>query len=279
MSAKVEKYRRKAGVKGDRHLPHPVYAAMIEHVDDLVGRVVAAVAAAGLTERTMIVFTSDNGGLYRRYDYQPEVDPTVADNRPLRDEKGSLYEGGIRVPLIVKYPPLVSPGGTCRTPAISYDFLPTFVDLAGAQLPVNQAVDGLSLRPILHDPTAQLDRQAIHFHFPHYHHSRPASAIRKGDWKLIEFLDGSDAELYHLGQDIGEAHNLATERPGRATALRQELKVWRAAVGARMPLVNPHYDPQRAADWYSRRTAKPLHASGQLRRPFPRTEKDSSAGR
>lgn len=274
MSKKVEKYRRKAGALGDRHLPHPVYAAMIEHVDDMVGRVVDAVAGAGLTSRTMIVVTSDNGGLYRRYDYQPQSDPTVTKNGPLRDEKGSLYEGGIRVPLIVKYPPLVEPGITSATPAISYDFFPTFADLAGTQLPENQAIDGLSLRPVLQDPSAQLGREAVHFHYPHYHHSRPASAIRKGKWKLIEFLDGTGTELYDLAADLGETANLASKHPGRAAALRKELQVWRAAVGARMPLVNPHYDSARAGEWWNRRTAKPLHASGQLRRPFPRTEKE-----
>ena len=276
MSPKVEKYRRKAGAAGDRHLPHPVYAAMIEHVDDLVGRVVDTIAEAGLTARTMIVVTSDNGGLYRRYDYQPQVDPTVTGNGPLRDEKGSLYEGGIRVPLIVKYPPLVASGSTSATPAISYDFFPTFTDLAGAQLPGNQAIDGLSLRPVLQDPSAELDREAVHFHYPHYHHSRPASAIRKGKWKLIEFLDGTDMELYDLTEDLGEKKNLAAQHPGRTAALRKELQVWRVAVGARMPLVNPHHDSARAGEWWNRRTARPLHASGQLSRPFPRTEKEQS---
>ena len=276
MSNKVEKYRRKAGAAGDRHLPHPVYAAMIEHVDDLVGRVVDTIAETGLTARTMIVVTSDNGGLYRRYDYQPQVDPTVTGNGPLRDEKGSLYEGGIRVPLIVKYPPLVPPGSTSATPAISYDFFPTFTDLAGTQLPENQAIDGLSLRPVLEDPSAGLDREAVHFHYPHYHHSRPASAIRSGKWKLIEFLDGTGMELYDLARDMGEKENLASQHPGRTTALRKQLQVWRVAVGARMPLVNPHYDSARVGEWWNRRTAQPLHASGQLRRPFPRTEKEQS---
>ncbi len=276
MSDKVAKYRKKAGSAGDNHLPHPVYAAMIEHVDDLVGRVVASVEAQGLTGRTMIFFTSDNGGLYRRYDYQPEVDPTVADNRPLRSEKGSLYEGGIRVPLIVKYPPLVKPGATCAAPTISYDFFPTFVDFAGGMLPANQAIDGLSLRPLLEDAKSRLDREAIHFHYPHYHHSRPASAIRKGDWKLIEFLDGSAPELYHLGEDLSETKNLAAERPELTTALQKELNEWRLSVGARMPLKNPHYDEKRASEWWSRRSGKPLHASGQLRKPFPRTEKEAS---
>jgi uncharacterized sulfatase len=276
MSGKVDKYRRKATAATDHTLPHPVYAAMIEHVDDLVGRIVATVQEVGLTDRTMILFTSDNGGLARRYDYQAGVDPVVTTNHPLRDEKGSLYEGGVRVPLIVKYPPHVKAGSVAAEPAISYDFFPTFVDFAGGQLPENQAVDGLSLRPVLEDASAKLNRQAIHFHYPHYHHSRPASAIRKGDWKLIEFLDGSPPELYNLAKDIGEQTNLAKERPGLTTALRRELSDWRLEVGARMPLANPHFDEDRAGEWWSRRSGKSLAESSKKRRAFPRTEKEAA---
>lgn len=273
MSDKVAKYRKKAGDKGDNHLPHPVYAALVEHVDDLVGRIVGEIERAGLTDETMILFTSDNGGLYRRYDYQPASDPTVADNRPLRGEKGALYEGGIRVPLIVKYPPMIEPGTTCAEPAISYDFFPTFADLAGADLPAQETIDGLSLVPLLKNPGAKLEREAIHFHYPHYHHSRPAGAIRKGPWKLIEFLDGSEPELYNLSEDIGETKNLAEDRKGLAAALRKELREWRIDVGARMPLKNPAYDETRASEWWSRRTGEPLSQSPP-RKPFPRTEKE-----
>ncbi len=135
MSAKVEKYRQRAEATG-RQLPHPVYAAMIEHVDtDTVARVVDEVRSQGLSEKTMIVFTSDNGGLYRRYDYRPAADDDVTTMKPLKGEKGSLHEGGVRVPLIVKYPPLVKPSTVCAEPTISYDFYPTFVDIAGGKLP------------------------------------------------------------------------------------------------------------------------------------------------
>ena len=214
MSDKVEKYRRKAA-ELKRELPHPVYAAMIEHCDEMVGRIVDAIDDTGLSDNTMVIFTSDNGGLYRRYDYREQADDTVADLAPLKGEKGSLHEGGVRVPLIVKYPPLSKAGTVCSEPAITYDFYPTLVDLAGGKLPRNQTIDGLSLRPLLSDPHAKLDRDALHWHYPHYHHDRPASSIRQRDWKLIEYLDGTgDVELYQISKDIGETKNLASERQG-----------------------------------------------------------------
>jgi uncharacterized sulfatase len=271
MSDKVEKYQKKAA-KLKRELPHPVYAAMIEHCDEMVGRIVDAVEAEGLTENTMIVFTSDNGGLYRRYDYREQADDTVADLAPLKGEKGSLHEGGVRVPLIVKYPPLTKPGTVCSEPAISYDFYPTFVDLAGGSLPKNQTIDGLSLRPLLAQSDAKLGREALHWHYPHYHHDRPASSIRERDWKLIEYLDGSgDVELYHISSDIGESKNLADEKKGRVADLKRKLQSWRLDVLARMPIPNPSYDPKRAAEWWSTRTGKPVNSDNRKR--FPATEK------
>lgn len=271
MSDKVEKYTAKAKQAG-RELPHPVYAAMIEHCDDMVGRIVDTVEAEGLTEKTMIVFTSDNGGLYRRYDYRPAADDNVSSLAPLKGEKGSLHEGGVRVPLIVKYPPLVQPGTVCAEPTISYDFYPTFVDLAGGKLPVNQTIDGKSMKPLLQDPASQLDREALHWHYPHYHHDRPASSIRERDWKLIEYIDGSgDVELYHLAADLGETKNLADVRKGKAADLKKKLSNWRSGVIARMPIPNPNYDADRAGEWWSMRTGKPVASDARTR--FPATEK------
>ncbi len=268
----VEKYRRKAAATGSK-LPHPVYAAMIEELDGLVDRVVAAIERRDETDRTMIIFTSDNGGLFRRYDYQPDADDDVTSNAPLRGEKGQLYEGGIRVPLIVSYPPLVPPGTTTDAVAISYDFHPTLAAVAAADLPENQTIDGVSLLPVLRTPDASLPRQAIHFHFPHYHHHRPASAIREGDWKLIDYLDNTgEAELFNLRTDLGETKNLAAEKPGRAADLKRKLTAWRREVVARLPVVNPVHDPARAAEWYSLRDGKPV-PSGSRRR-FPPTERD-----
>ena len=272
MSAKVEKYRKKA-IEQNIALPHPVYAAMVEHCDDMVGRIVDAVADQGLTDNTLIVFTSDNGGLYRRYDYREHADDNVTSLEPLKGEKGSLHEGGVRVPLIVKYPPLIRPKTVCPEPTISYDFYPTFVDLANGTLPSHQTIDGLSLKPLFLDPTAKLDRDTLHWHYPHYHHDRPASSIRERDWKLIEYLDGTgDIELYQLSEDIGETKNLATEKKGRVADLRKKLSAWRKEVIARMPIPNPSYDPQRAGEWWSMRTGEPVDSDRRQR--FPPTEQD-----
>ena len=246
---------------------------MIEHCDEMVGRIIDSIDENGLTDKTMIIFTSDNGGLYRRYDYRESADDTVADLSPLKGEKGSLHEGGVRVPLIVKYPPLSQAGSVCSEPTITCDFYPTLVDLAGGTLPSNQTIDGLSLRPLLSDPQARLDRDALHWHYPHYHHDRPVSSIRQRDWKLIEYLDGTgEIELYQIGADIGETKNLASERPGRTADLQKKLKAWRENVMARMPIPNPSYDPNRAAEWWSIRSGKPIDSDNRQR--FPATEKD-----
>jgi len=272
MSAKAEKYRKKARATGQK-LPHPIYAAMIEHTDDMVGRIVDAIEAEGLTSKTMIIFTSDNGGLHKRYDYRAAADDLVATQSPLRGEKGTLFEGGVRVPLIIKYPPLTTAGTLCREPTVGHDFYPTFVDLAGGKLPANQPIDGHSLKPLLSKPSARLARQAIFWHYPHYHHDRPASSIRERDWKLIEYLDGSgDVELYNLSSDIGETKNLAAEKKGRMADLSQKLRNWRQQVVAHVPIPNPSYDPERAHEWWSTRSGKPVPSD--RRRRFPQTEKN-----
>lgn len=271
MSERVNKYEQKSKETGTK-LPHPVYAAMVEHCDDMVGRIVEAVKESGIEDNTMIVFTSDNGGLYRRYDYQESADDDVTSMAPLKGEKGSLHEGGVRVPLIIKYPPLTTPGSVSNEPTISYDFYPTFVDLAGGKLPVNQIIDGQSLVPLLDSSTTALDRDALHWHYPHFHHDRPASSIRERDWKLIEYLDGTgDLELYHLATDMGETNNLNQSKPGRAADLRKKLQSWRTEVLARMPIPNPHYSAERAHEWWSMRTGRPVPS--ETRKRFPPTEK------
>ena len=268
----VEKYRKRARER-KRSLPHPVYAGLVEEVDHQVGRIVKEVEAHGLSDHTMIVFTSDNGGLNKRYDYNEQADDIVSDLAPLKGEKGSLHEGGIRVPLIVKYPKMIKGGTTCSEPTISYDFYPTFVATARGSLPENQTIDGLNILPLLQNPKAKLNRKAIHWHYPHYHHDRPAGAIRERDWKLIEYLDGTgDIELYHISQDLSESNNLADERKGKVADLRKKLSAWRNKVIARVPVPNPSYDPDRAPEWWSRRSAKPIDSS--VRKRFPSTEKD-----
>ncbi len=259
-SKSVEKYRAKT--KPAEGVNHPVYAAMVEDLDRSIGRIMATLDELGLSENTLVVFTSDNGGLRKIYTGVGEV---VSTNAPLRDEKGSLYEGGIRVPMIVRWPGVVKPGTVCREPTTTADLMSTFCQAARAKLP-KQPIDGSSLVPLLKDPESELPREAIYFHYPHYHHSRPAGAIRAGEWKLIEFFDGTPLELYNLEEDLGETTNLAAKMPERAKQLQRKLADWRESVGARMPQPNPKHDPARADQWWSRRSNKPLDIEAMERR-------------
>lgn len=271
-SEKVEKYKKRALETG-REYPHPIYASLVEEVDGQVGRIVAELDRQGLTENTMVVFTSDNGGLNRRYDYREHADDLVSDLAPLKGEKGSLHEGGIRVPLIVKYPAGIKPETVCAEPTITYDFYPTFVEAAKGSLPENQVIDGRSLLPLFSDPASRLDRGALFWHYPHYHHDRPASAIRERDWKLIEYLDGSgDVEIYHIANDIGEENNLREEKKGRVADLKQKLNAWRISVNARKPVPNIHHNAERAPEWWSLIWGVPIKSDERTR--FPPTEKD-----
>lgn len=270
MSTKVNKYRQRATAQG-RTTPHPVYAAMIEHCDDLVGRMVAAIEATGKADQTMVVFTSDNGGLRSRYDYREAADDIVSDLAPLRGEKGSLYEGGIRIPCIIKYPRAKARAATTDRVAVSHDLYPTFARIAGATLPHDQTIDGVDLMPVLNDPQGASPRSPVRWHYPHYHHDRPASAIRDGKWKLIQWIDGSgDVALYDLASDIGETHDLSTERPGLTKKMLRDLHEWRTEILARMPSTNPSYDPARAGQWYSIRNGKPIDSDARVR--FPESE-------
>jgi uncharacterized sulfatase len=255
----IAKYEKKE--KPPEGVNHPVYAAMIENLDRSIGRIMAKLDELGIADRTMVLFTSDNGGLRKIYTGVGEV---VSTNAPLREEKGTIYEGGIRVPMIVRWPGVVKPGSVCAEPATTADLLPTFCEVARTKLP-DQPVDGMSLVPLLANPETTLRREAIYFHYPHYHHSRPAGAIRAGDWKLIEFFDGAPLELYNLEDDIAEAKNLADEMPEKAKQLQQMLAAWRKAVGARMPEPNPDYDPDRARQWWNRRTNQPLDLEAMAR--------------
>jgi len=250
--AEIEKYAKKP--KPPQGINHPVYAAMVAHVDQSVGRIVAVLDRLKLTEKTVVIFTSDNGGLRQRYDGQGDV---VSTNAPLRDEKGSLYEGGIRVPLIVRWPGVIRPGNVCREPTVSVDFYPTLLDIAGAARPAGHVLDGASLVPLMKQEDG-FSREAIFFHYPHYHQARPAGAIRAGDLKLLEFFDDGTLEMYNLREDLGEQTNLAEKMPQTAQSLRERLETWRKSVGAEMPAENPDCDPRRAKEWWSRRTKKPL---------------------
>lgn len=255
----VEKYRAKPRPRTG--VNDPFYAAMVADTDASLGRIVGAIEELGIAKRTIVMFTSDNGGLRRIY---TGVGDDVTTNAPLRDEKGTLYEGGIRVPLIVRWPGVTPPGGVCAEPSTTADLLPTWQAVLGLDAP-RQPLDGASLEPLLRNPGAHLDRAAVFFHYPHYHHGRPAGAIRAGRWKLIENFEDGSVELYDLASDVGEELDLAVRYPDRAATLRTRLARWREAVGARMPRPNPDYDPERAHEWWSRRTGKPVDVDAMER--------------
>jgi arylsulfatase A-like enzyme len=233
----IRHYRAKLR-PGLRH-QNAEYAAMVHSLDESVGRVLAKLRELGIADRTLVVFTSDNGGFVNAYKGRP-----VTNNAPLRSGKGSLYEGGVRVPLLARLPGLTPAGAVCAEPVLCTDFFPTLAALAGAKdVP---AGDGVSLLPLLRDPSAKLGREALYFHYPHYYATTsPVSAVRAGDWKLLEYFEGGRVELYNLKEDVGESRDRAAAEPGRARALRARLAAWRKAVGAQVPLPNPKAPPAK----------------------------------
>lgn len=223
----------------------PKYAATIEAVDQNVGRIVAALDRLRLTDNTVVIFTSDNGGTQQ---YTP----------PLRGSKGQLYEGGLRVPLVIAWPPGAVAGRTTPEPAMSVDLYPTLLELAGLPAPQRHALDGVSLAPLLRG-SATLGRQRMFWHFPCYvGRAAPSSAVREGDYKLIEFFeDGGRRELYNLRTDPNESRDLAATEPERAAAMYRTLQAWQADTGAALPHeANPAYDPR------AERTRGPLPGGG-----------------
>jgi arylsulfatase A-like enzyme len=237
----VPHYERKPPDGGHRN---PAYAAMIQSLDEGVGRIAARLDALGLAENTLLVFYSDNGGAggYER-DGVSWFSPTS--NEPLRGGKGMLYEGGIRVPLIVRWPGVVAAGTTSEAQVTSTDFFPTFLALGGREPDAGRPIDGRNLLPVLRGTARETPgRSAIHWHYPGYLAAEkekgtwritPAGAIRSGDWKLLEWFEDGRVELYDLGRDPGEWHDLAREMPEKAEALRRRLADWRRATGALMP--------------------------------------------
>ncbi|MGD8499255.1 MAG: sulfatase-like hydrolase/transferase [Phycisphaerales bacterium] len=250
----VDKYRNKP--KPATGVNNPTYAAMVEHLDTNIGRILKKLDDLDLAGRTIVIFFSDNGGLHQAYGGYRGERQIVSTNAPLRDEKGTLYEGGIREPLIIRWPGAIDAGTTCSVPVSSVDFYPTFLEVVGADGEPDHVLDGKSMLPLLKQ-TGTLERDAIYWHYPHYHHSRPAGAIRQGKWKLIEFYEDHRLELYNLKNDIGEKDNLARKMPQKAAELQKKLAAWRKSVGAKMPTPNPNYDPARADEWGRRQQKKP----------------------
>lgn len=237
----VEKFVNKPGVGGHNS---PIYAAMIASVDESVGRIMQTLDDLGLAENTVVVFTSDNGGVggylaegFKRLN-------AITDNAPLRSGKGSLYEGGTRVPFMVRWPNKVPAGSQCDVPTIHVDIYPTLLEIAGAS-PPEHVLDGESLVALFRDPSYQLQRDAIFQHFPGYlgaprgmWRTTPVTTVQQGDWKLMEFLEDGQLELYNLKDDIGESKNLAKEMPEKTRELHERMLEWRAAIEARMPTKN-----------------------------------------
>ena len=235
--AYTEKFR--ARVRPGQAQNNPVYASMVQSVDDSVGRVMDRLEELGIAENTIIFFMSDNGGLIGEGRFRK-----VTSNLPLRDGKGTPYEGGIREPMIVRWPGIVKPGSVCDTPVTSVDFYPTILAMAGipGNEEHNRTVDGVDITLLLRRSGA-IDERAIYWHYPHYHPlgASPFGAVRAGDFKLIEFYEDFRVELYNLADDIGEANDRAGELPGKAGELREMLHAWRESVDAQMPTPNPQY--------------------------------------
>ncbi len=255
----IEKYKKKEKPVG--YPGNPVYAAMVEHVDRSVGRVLQTLDRLGLDENTVVFFFSDNGGLISRFDKVPLIADrsleSCADsplqyiatsNLPLRGEKGTVYEGGIREPLIVRWPHKIARGTTCEAPVSSVDFYTTFLDLASAEPPQNQVLDGISILPALTGHPFDAERP-LYWHYPVYHHDVPAGAVRKGDWKLIENQQDGSFQLFNLRTDLNESTDLKTLYPQKAQELQSLLKAWQKSVGAELPVPNPDFNAEQRAEW------------------------------
>ncbi|MEI6234208.1 MAG: sulfatase [Planctomycetota bacterium] len=241
----IAKFKPKPAAGGHHD---PAYAAMIYSVDESVGRVMKTLDELGLAQNTVLIFSSDNGGV-GGYEREGIQGGSITDNAPLRNGKGSLYEGGIRDPFIVRWPGVTTAGALCDVPSIHVDIYPTLLEIAGAPKP-KHVLDGESLVKLFHDPKASLTRDAIYQHFPGYlgaggntWRTTPVSLIQSGDWKLMEFLEGHKLELYNLKDDIGERTNLAEKNPEKTKELQAKLVAWRDAIKAPMPTPNTHITP------------------------------------
>ncbi len=206
------------------------YAAMIKSLDDAVGGILAKLESLNITNDTIIIFTSDNGGLLGD-----------TNNYPLRGGKCMHYEGGIRVPMLIKWPGVVVPGSQSSEPVISVDIMPTICEMAGVRIPSGTTIDGMSIVPIAKQK-GSIKRDSLFWHYPHYNHDLPASIIRRGKWKLIKRYGGDkEYELFDLANDMSEANDLAPENPERVKELNEKLTVWLRHTNAKLPTKNPAF--------------------------------------
>ena len=239
----IQKYKNKHGSHGQNN---PVYAAMIESVDQGIGLILKTLKDLKLERNTVVILSSDNGGV-----------KGITSQEPLRGGKGMLYEGGIRVPLVIRWPGIVKPNSRCDVPVIGVDFFPTIMEIAGIRKPVNQPIDGLSIVPLLRGGET-LHRDALFWHFPAYlqaykrrgnegardpyFRTRPVGVIRMGNWKLLQYFEDGELELYNLNNDIGEKRNVAPLYPEIRNRLYKRMKQWRKEIKAPIPTkLNPYY--------------------------------------
>jgi arylsulfatase A-like enzyme len=262
----VEKYRLKAAAAGlDRsspfvegeHFPcehkkhqrvirrmfqsNPAYAAMVRNLDENIGRLLRVLDEEAIADNTIVIFTSDNGGLATS-----EGSPTC--NAPLAEGKGWMYEGGTREPLLVRWPGVVPADAVCAVPVTSTDFYPTLLEAANLPLIPHQHVDGVSILPLLRGQAAP-GREAIFWHYPHYSNQggTPGCSVRSGDYKLIEFFEDHSVELYNLREDVGEDNDLSRDLPEVTDRLRTMLREWLVRVDAKIPQPNPAFIPGGSA--------------------------------
>ncbi|MGD9556734.1 MAG: sulfatase [Mangrovibacterium sp.] len=262
----IDKYLKKESVED--YPCNAVYAAMIEDMDTNVGRLLDKLEKAGLSDHTVVIFYSDNGGVISENQYpgigqnkMPMLIPSksqlyedsplqfiASSNAPLSGEKGTVREGGIRESLLIKWPGKITAGSVCDAVVTSVDFYPTLLEIIGEQIPGTRTLDGISILPALltneYDP-----ERPVYWHYPVYHHDVPASAIRKGDWKLIENLITGNATLYNLKYDIGETTDLSKVFPEKTEDLYSLLKAWQEDVGAEFPKPNPDFNPAKRFEW------------------------------
>ncbi len=225
---------------------HAVYAAMVEAMDLAVGKVLAKIDDLGLRENTIVIFTSDNGGLSTSEGW-----PTS--NEPWRAGKGWMYEGGIREPLIIRWPGVAKAGSVVATPVSSPDFFPTLLEAVGAKPMKDQVLDGASLIPALKGDAAPA--RSLYWHYPHYGNQggAPAAAVRSGDWKLIEWFEDQRCELFNLADDPSERQDMSLAEPARVARMKADLHRWWKEVDARFPTGNPKFDPAKPSGRLSER--------------------------
>ncbi len=234
-----------ARIQANTNAFEPVYAGVIETIDDTVGRLMAKLEALGLADNTIVVFTSDNGGLH-----VPEgPHRRITHNTPYRAGKGFVYEGGLRIPLIVRWPGHVPADRVSDAPVINTDWVPTLLELAG--LSAAPGLDGVSVAPLMLG-RGPAPKRSLFWHFPHYTNqgSRPTGAMRSEDWMLVEYYDTGTVELYDLARDISERRNLAAQHPDRVAQMRAALAVWRKQVNAQTNRPNPDFDPSKFRELY-----------------------------